>query len=80
MIIPFKAATAKKLEAQPDLYLPPLLSIEDVRDYLGLGKTVVYEMIRSGELPHIRIRNRVRVSADDLRAYIDRHRKEGQAQ
>lgn len=57
--------------------LSPLLSIPEICQYLSLGKTVVYEMIQNGEIPHIRIRNRIRVSADDLKKYLeDNKRKE----
>ena len=70
-VIPFesKSSLAKNLDSQPDM-LPPLLNINEVCEYLGLGKTIVYEMIRKGEIPHIRIRSRIRVSAADIQEYL----------
>ena len=50
--------------------LPKLLSIPEVCAYLSLGQTVVREMIRKDEIPHIRIRSRIRVSEDDIREYL----------
>lgn len=54
--------------------LPTLLSVEEVCEYLGLGKTTVYEMIRTRELPSIKIRNRIRISSEDLREYLESNR------
>lgn len=54
--------------------LPTLLSVEEVCEYLGLGKTTVYEMTRTGELPSIKIRNRIRISSEDLREYLESNR------
>lgn len=54
--------------------LPTLLSVEEVCEYLGLGKTTVYEIIRTRELPSIKIRNRIRISSEDLREYLESNR------
>ncbi len=74
-VIPFKAPLEEKIEAQ-DAYLPPLLSIPEVCAYLGLGQTTVREMIEKREIPHIRVRSRIRVSAEDLKIYLENNRKE----
>ena len=39
---------------------------------IGIGRSKVYELLRSGELPSIRIGGSVRVPVDALRAWIDR--------
>ena len=72
-VIPFTARIEEKLEigSRPEPILPPLLSVEEVCTYLGLGRTIVTEMLRKGEIPHTRARNRIRVYATDLRAYLD---------
>lgn len=71
-IIPFTASPAEKLdESKSELILPPLLSFNEVCEYLGLGHTIVSKMIKIGEIPHTRARNRIRVYATDLRAYLD---------
>ena len=75
-IISFKTNLAEKLEKaqQPEMILPPLLSFQEVCDYLGLGHTIVSDMIKKGEIPHTRARNRIRVFATDLRAYLESRR------
>lgn len=55
--------------------LSPLLTIDGVCAYLGIGKSVAYEMVRKGEIPHLRIRNKIRVDADDLVQYVRRNTK-----
>lgn len=71
-IIPFSTNLAEKLdESKPEAILPPLLSFEEVCEYLGLGHTIVSAMIKKGEIPHTRARNRIRVYATDLRLYLD---------
>ncbi len=57
--------------------LPRLLSIEGVCQYLQMGKTTVYELIRSGDIPHMRVRSRIRVSADDLKEYLENNKQRG---
>ncbi len=47
-----------------------LLRAEDIQKALGLGRSKVYEMIQSGELPIIRVGRSVRVPAAGLRAWI----------
>lgn len=51
--------------------LPQLLTIPEVMETLRLGRSAVYDLIRSGELPSILIRNRRRVPASALTSYID---------
>lgn len=77
-IVPFNTIVKKKMEATAchDVYLPSLLSIKEVCAYLGLGMTTVREMIERREIPHIRIRSRIRVSAKDLKEYLENNRKE----
>jgi len=45
---------------------------------MGLGRSTVYALIASGELPSIRIRGAVRVPVHKLREWIDR--KAGEAE
>jgi excisionase family DNA binding protein len=49
-------------------YLKP----RDIADRLGVPRTTVYELIRSGRLPHIRIGHTIRVPAAAFQAYLDR--------
>lgn len=46
---------------------------------IGIGRSKVYELLASGELPSIRIGGSVRVPLDALRAWIDRQLAETRA-
>ena len=48
-----------------------LLKAEEVAKMLGLGRTKVYEMMASGELPVVRIGTAVRVPRQRLLDWID---------
>ena len=49
----------------------------EVCSHLGLGRTVVYEFLRTGELPSIRFGRAVRVAHEDLIAFIAARRGRG---
>lgn len=72
-VVSFNSNLAEKIEAieQDTMILPPLLSFQEVCDYLGLGHTIVSKMIQSGEIPSTRARNRIRVFATDLMVYLE---------
>lgn len=53
-----------------------LLTVEDVADTLKIGRTTVYELMASGDLPSVTIRRCRRVLRSDLNAYIARLRAE----
>ena len=73
-IIEFDISTEEKMQKLQDIILPPLLSFKEVCEYLGLGHTIVSDMIAKGEIPSTRARNRIRVFATDLRDYLDSRR------
>lgn len=47
--------------------LPPLLTVHEVVLLTRLGRTTVYEAIRRGELPSVRVGRRVMVPSAKLR-------------
>jgi excisionase family DNA binding protein len=54
-----------------------LLKAYEVQDRLGLGRSKVYELMASGELPTVRLGPRTtRVPEDGLRRYIDQRRSD----
>lgn len=55
---------------------PQLLTVEKVADRLRLGRTKVYELINSGELPHIKFGRACRIPRDGLSALIARKQQE----
>jgi len=50
---------------------PMLLTVRDVEAELQLGRTRTYELIRSGQIPVIRLGRSVRVPREALRRWID---------
>jgi len=54
-----------------------LLRVEEAAEVLAIGRSKVYELVRTGELPCVRIGRLVRISADDLRRLVERSRVTG---
>lgn len=52
---------------------------EEIATKLKVGKTLIYQLLKSGKLPHSRVGNRYRISGEDLRAYLDSTRSNNQA-
>ena len=57
-----------KTDRMDKLLLRPIEAAEAI----GIGRSKVYELLASGELPSIRIGGSVRVPVDALRNWIDR--------
>ncbi len=53
-----------------------LLSLEEVRQELGMSKGWVYQRIRSGEIPHVKLGHNIKVRREDLEAYLQAQRRE----
>ena len=51
-----------------------LLSIEQVCDELGMSKSWVYNRIKSGEIPSIKLGNNYKVTREDLDQYLENQR------
>jgi excisionase family DNA binding protein len=52
-----------------------LLSVSEVGELLGMGRSWVYQQIKSGEIPSVQLRGSVKVKREDLEEYIQRHRR-----
>jgi excisionase family DNA binding protein len=50
-----------------------LLSIPEVCQELGMGKSWVYQRIRSGEIPSIKMGHNIKVKREALEGYLERH-------
>jgi excisionase family DNA binding protein len=50
-----------------------LLSIPQLRQELGMGKSWIYRRLRSGEIPSIRLGRTIKVRRDELEEYLLRH-------
>lgn len=51
-----------------------LLTVEDVCEELGMGRSWVYRRIRSGEIPSIRLGRALKVKQADLVEYVENQR------
>lgn len=48
------------------------LSLEEVADFLGVTYQLIYRLVRSGELPAVRLGKLYRVARADLDSYLER--------
>jgi excisionase family DNA binding protein len=53
-----------------------LLSLKEVCQELGMSKGWVYQRIRSGEIPHVKLGHNIKVRREDLEAYLQAQRRE----
>jgi excisionase family DNA binding protein len=53
----------------------PLLRPEEVARILGVRRSSVYEYVRTGRLPHVRVGRHVRFLREDLEEWIRRQRR-----
>lgn len=51
-----------------------LLSIPDVCQELGMGKSWVYRRLKSGEIPSIKLGHNIKVKREDLQQYLESQR------
>ena len=52
-----------------------LFSVRQVAQLLGMSTATVYRLCERGDLQHFRISNAIRVSADDLSAFVAEQRE-----
>jgi len=51
-----------------------LLTVEEAADRLGIGRTLMYALVKEGDVESVRIGRLRRIPADALSAYLDRLR------
>lgn len=54
----------------PYEHLPEYLTPEEFRTYLGLGRNTVYDLLRRGEIPHLRFGRLVRIPKTALQSNV----------
>src|ERR671933_530281 len=55
-----------------------LLTIQQVCQELGVGRSWVYQRINSGQIPSVQLGGNLRVEREDLEEYIQKHRRPSQ--
>lgn len=51
-----------------------LLTPEEVAASLGIGRTTIYDMLRRGDIPSLKLGRARRVAVADLKRYVDQQR------
>ncbi|MCC3358966.1 helix-turn-helix domain-containing protein [Bacillus sp. REN16] len=46
------------------------LTVEDVAQYLGVHRDIIYTMVRQKEIPHFRVRRRIFSSLETIEQWI----------
>lgn len=54
--------------------LPRLLTFQETREYLNLGKDSLLDLLHNGQLKGFKIKGRWRVHEDDLKEYLNKLR------
>ena len=57
-----------------------LLSIPDLCQQLGMGKSWVYRRLKSGEIPSIKLGHNIKVKRQDLEQYLESQRYQADAE
>jgi excisionase family DNA binding protein len=65
---PKRARAITRADALPDL--PYLLTVEEFCTWAHTGRTMVYDLIRQGVLPHVRFGRVIRIPRSGLEAYL----------
>ena len=57
-----------------------LLSIPEVCQELGMGKSWVYRRLKSGEIPNIKLGHNIKIKREDLEQYLESQRQQPSAE
>jgi excisionase family DNA binding protein len=50
------------------------LTLREMQEILGIGKTKGYELVATGEIPSVRIGRSIRISREDLQHWLEEQR------
>jgi excisionase family DNA binding protein len=73
-VLEFEEAVEGRALNRPEARDSELLSIPQVCQYLGIGKSWVYRRIHNQELPSVRLGRIIKVKRSDLEQYLEDHR------
>ena len=79
-LVEFEEDFLKRSSSRPDDQRPEeqrglgLLSLWEVCQELGMGKSWVYHRVKSGEIPSIKVGHNIKVKRSDLEQYLERQR------
>ena len=73
-VLVFEEAVEGRTLNRPEARESELLSIPQVCQYLGMGKSWVYRRIHNQELPSVRLGRTIKIKRSDLAQYLEDHR------
>ena len=50
-----------------------MMTVQEVADYLRISRFSVYNMVKKGELPAMKVLNKLRFNLEDLEQYLKKH-------
>lgn len=56
------------------------MTVLEAADYLGVCKDTIYTMVRTGEIPHFRLRRRIFFTKEKLDSWISEQEADQQSQ
>jgi excisionase family DNA binding protein len=68
--LPKKSGTADDSNGR----LPQLLSIDELCEVLGMGRSWIYRRLKSGEIPSVKLGRSIKVKRQDLEEYLESRR------
>ena len=70
-----RAADRRSEDGSRGTLVDPLLRPDEVARMLGVRRSSVYEYVRTGRLPHVRVGRHLRFLREDLEDWIRRQRR-----
>ena len=70
-----KGALYEAVSEPPHKRSLQLLSVSEVGELLGMGRSWVYQQLKSGQIPSVKLRGAVKVKREDLEEYINTNRR-----
>src|SRR5215212_3602624 len=73
-LVEFEEAIEDRVINRPEISNFELLSIPQVCQHLGMGKSWVYRRIHNQEIPSVRLGRTIKIRRSDLEQYLEEHR------
>jgi excisionase family DNA binding protein len=73
-LLEFEAAVEGEVPDRPDSSDLEVLSIAQVCQRIGMGKSWVYRRIHEGEIPSVKLGRTIKVRRSELEDYLEEHR------
>ena|SRR5829696_5212865 len=78
-LLEFEETLLGEASGRPNDRGPELLSMAQVCDALGMGKSWTYRRVKSGEIPSVKLGRSIKVKREDLEEYLESRRYQPEA-